>query len=211
MWMLTRSSPPSGRTIYPPVSRLRLGGIIAALEQIKMDKPMPDLGFIGMSVLFKIRDFIRPRREVLKEVGMRPGSHVLDYACGPGAYVAATADLVGPSGGIYALDIHPLAIQRVARIATKKGLANVETIISACRTGLPSGSVDVVLLYDVFHQLSDRNAVLGEIHRVLKPAGILSFSDHHMKQNDIMSGVTHGQLFALMSKGRRTYSFSKHT
>ncbi|GAH29083.1 unnamed protein product, partial [marine sediment metagenome] len=47
----------------------------------------------------------------------------------------ATAEFVGKSGKIYALDIHPLAIQMVQRIATKKQLTNVETICSDCKTG----------------------------------------------------------------------------
>ncbi len=182
---------------------------MSALEEARMDKPMPDIGFIGMSLLFRFRDLLRPRRKVLQEVGMGPGFRVLDYACGPGAYVAATAELVGPTGRIYALDIHPLAIKRVASIAKKKGLANVETILSGCRTGLPGESVDVVLLYDIFHQLSEPTAVLQEIHRVLKPTGILSFNDHHMKRNDLVSRVTHGQLFTLKSEGKRTYGFAK--
>ncbi|MBM4443754.1 MAG: class I SAM-dependent methyltransferase [Chloroflexi bacterium] len=162
-----------------------------------------------MSLLFRFRDLLRPRREIVKEIGIRPGFRVLDYGCGPGAYVAATAELVGPTGKIYALDIHPLAIKRVAGIARKKGLANVETILSDCRTGLASEGVDVVLLYDLFHQLSEPGAVLQEIHRVLKPAGILSFNDHHMKRADIVSRVTQGQLFTLKAEGKRTYSFSK--
>jgi ubiquinone/menaquinone biosynthesis C-methylase UbiE len=179
------------------------------LEESRMDRPMPDIGFIGMSLLFRFRDLLRPRKEVLKEVGIRPGFRVLDYGCGPGAYMAATAALVGPTGRIYALDIHPMAIQRVAGIARKKGLANVETILSDCRTGLPGESVDVVLLYDLFHQLSEPEAVLQEIHRVLKPDGILSFNDHHMRRNDILARVTRGQLFTLKAEGKRTYSFSK--
>jgi len=185
------------------------GGIMSALGEDTMDRPMPDIAFIGMSILFRFRDLLRPRREVLKEIDIQPGFRVLDYGCGPGAYVAATAAMVGPTGKIYALDIHPLAIQKVTGIARKKGLANVETILSDCGTGLPDESVDVVLLYDIFHHLSEPDTVLQEIHRVLKPAGILSFSDHHMKRAGIVSGVTRGQLFTLKAEGKRTYSFSK--
>jgi len=51
--------------------------------------------------------------------------------------------------------------------------------------------------------------VLEELRRVLKPDGILSFSDHHMKENEIVSKVTSRGLFRLSRKGKRTYSFSK--
>ncbi|MCK4637230.1 MAG: class I SAM-dependent methyltransferase, partial [Methanomicrobia archaeon] len=73
----------------------------------------------------------------------------------------------------------------------------------------PDNSVDVVLLYDTFHVLSDPNGVLEELHRVLKPNGILSFSDHHMEENEIVSKVANRELFKLSRKGKRTYSFSK--
>jgi ubiquinone/menaquinone biosynthesis C-methylase UbiE len=74
---------------------------------------------------------------------------------------------------------------------------------------LPGSSIDVVLLYDIFHDLSDPNGVLGELHRVMRPHGILSFSDHHMRENEILSKVTEGGLFKLLRKGKKTYSFAK--
>jgi len=147
--------------------------------------------------------------DILREVGIEPGFHVLDYGCGPGGYVTAAAELVGESGKIYALDIHPLAIQMIQNLASRMHLTNVETIHSGRETGLSDKSVDVVLLYDIFHDLSEPDGVLEELHRVLKPNGILSFSDHHMKENEIESNVTSRRLFGLSRKGKRTYSFLK--
>jgi ubiquinone/menaquinone biosynthesis C-methylase UbiE len=125
-----------------------------------MDKPMSNLHFRLMALEFKFRDFLSPREEVLKEVGIRPGFHVLDYGCGSGSYVFPAAELVGESGRVYALDIQPLAVQSVRNLASKKRLANVETILSDCETGLPDNSVDVVLLYDTLHALNDPSGVL---------------------------------------------------
>ncbi len=174
-----------------------------------MDKPKSNFNFRFMSLGYKFRDFFSSRRDALKEAGIKPGFHALDYGCGPGSYIIVTAELVGKSGKIYALDIHPLAIQMVQSIVSKRQLTNVETICSDCKTGLPDNSVDVVLLYDTFHVLSDPNRVLEELHRVLKPNGILSFSDHHMEENEIVSKVTNRELFRLSRKGKRTYSFLK--
>jgi ubiquinone/menaquinone biosynthesis C-methylase UbiE len=174
---------------------------------------MSNLGFRAMAFTFKIRDFFRPRRDIVKEVGIKEGSRVLDYGCGSGSYVTAVADLVGKSGKIYTLDINPLAMKMVEEVASRKHLSNVETILSDCKTGLPDDSIDVILLYDTFHDLSDPNIVLEELQRVLKPSGILSFSDHHMKENEIISNVTNNGLFRLLRKGERTYSFvtEKHS
>ena len=175
-----------------------------------MDKPMSGLDFRAMSFLFKIRDFLLPRGNILAEVGIKPGFNILDYGCGPGSYTIAAAQLVGESGKVYAVDIHPLAIQQVKSRAVKKGLANIETILSDYPTGLPDNSIDVALLYDTFHSLSEPAAVLKELHRVLKPDGILSFNDHHMKEEQgVLTGITGNGLFKLLSKGERVYNFQK--
>ena len=174
-----------------------------------MDKVESNLGFRLMAFAYRFRDLRLPRKNILNEVGIKPGFRVLDYGCGPGSYIVPLAELVGESGRVYALDMHPLAIQRVKDIASKKKLANVETILSERQTGLPDDSLDAVLLYDIFHHLCDPDAILKELHRVLKPDGILSLSDHHMKENEIVSGVTNSGLFSLSRKGQRTYTFLK--
>ena len=66
----------------------------------------------------------------------------------------------------------------------KNKLTNIETILSDRKTGLPDERIDVASLYDVFHDLTDPKGVLEELHRVLKLDGILSLSDHHLKQDE---------------------------
>jgi ubiquinone/menaquinone biosynthesis C-methylase UbiE len=174
-----------------------------------MDKPMSHMGFRVISLIFKLRDFLRPREEILREAEIGTAAYVLDYGCGPGSYTLLAAEMVGPSGRVYALDIHPLAIEKVQKAALKRGLANVETILSDCATGLENGSIDVVLLYDVFHDLGDQRGVLQELHRVLRPNGSISFSDHHMKDSDIVSRVAKTGLFTLARKGEKTHTFAR--
>ena len=177
--------------------------------EVIMDRVESNLGFRLMALSYKFRDLRLPRRDILKEVGIRPGFHVLDYGCAPGSYIIPLAELVGESGKVYALDVHPLAIKMVKAIASKRKLANVQAIHSDCETKLPDNSLDVVLIYDIFHHLSDPNKILGELHRVLKPEGTLSVSDHHMKEDEIVSGVRNSGLFELARKGQRTHTFSK--
>lgn len=174
-----------------------------------MDKPMPKIGFKCMSLAFKFRDFLLPRKFVLEEVDIKPGFHILDFGCGPGSYSVIASELVGHTGKVFALDIHPLAIQRVQKTASKRKLTNLTTICSDYLTDLENSSIDVVLLYDTFHHLSNPDLVLEELHRILKPHGILSFSDHHMREETILSDLTDKGLFNLSRKGRKTYSFSK--
>ena len=178
-------------------------------EECALTKPMSGLSFKIMSFGFKFRDLLRPRSNVLKDAGIEPGSVVLDFGCGPGGYIAPLVELAGPSGRIYALDIHPLAIHEVKKIAKRKRFENIETIESDCRTGLPDHSVDTVLLYDVFHNFVHPDEVLRELHRVLKTDGTLSFSDHHMKEEEVFRQITEAGIFRFVRKGRKTYCFAK--
>ena len=172
-------------------------------------RPMSNIGFKFMCYMFKIRDILQPRLNVLKEARIESGFFVLDFGCGPGGYIMPLVELVGPSGKIYALNMHPLAIQAVKKIATRKGIENIVTIVSDCSTGLPDSGLDAVLLYDVFHGLVSPEDVLQELHRILKPGGTLSFSDHHMKEEEILRRVVSAGMFRFIKKGKKTYSFAK--
>jgi ubiquinone/menaquinone biosynthesis C-methylase UbiE len=167
-----------------------------------------NLGFRLMAAEFRIRDLLWPRRAILEEAGIGPDMCVLDYGCGPGSYVVPAAEMVGRSGKVYALDLHPLAIASVRKLSLRKRLTNVLTICSHCQTGLADGEVDVVLLYDVLHDVRDPGPLLDELHRVLKPKGVLSVSDHHLRESGIVSLLTRGDLFRLLSAGKWTCAFS---
>jgi ubiquinone/menaquinone biosynthesis C-methylase UbiE len=163
---------------------------------------LSNLWFKLMALEFRIRDKLRPRMEIVEEAGIKPGFKVLDYGCGPGGYIAPVSELIGENGRLYALDVMPIAIEMVEKLAAKKKLTNVKSILSDCETGLPDNSLDVVLLYDVFHDLEDPNSVLKELHRVLKPEGTLSLSDHHLNEAEITSKIACQGLFQLQKKGK---------
>ena len=124
-------------------------------------------------------------------------------------YITPLAKIVGETGKIFALDIHPLAVQKVQRIASVKKIPNIETIQSDCHTGLPDESIDIVLLYDILHELSKPEKIFKELHRILKTDGTLSCSDHHLGDSEIKSKVTNSGLFKLKKKGQKTFSFVK--
>ena len=170
-------------------------------------QPVSNLHFKIMSLWFKVRDLFSPPRKILDEAGISPGFRILDYGCGSGSFSIPAAGLVGPGGKVYAVDIHPLAVQRVHRAAAKKGLTNVEVIRSDCATGLESESLDAVLLYDILHDLHNLDSVLEELYRVLKPDGILSLHDPHMKEDEKLSKMTDKGLFRLSRKGEKTHTF----
>lgn len=173
-----------------------------------MEDRQSGFSFFLMSLQFKIRDIIKPRKNVLKEVGIKTGFYVLDFGCGPGGYIKSLAKMVGPSGKIYALDVNPTALESVKRIALKNKITNIETILSDGATGLPDAGLDAVLLYDVLHHLVQRDTILAELRRVLKNGGVLSVTDHHLTEEDILSRITASGFFRLREKGKIVYNFT---
>jgi len=174
---------------------------------MKIQKPMDNRHFKGMSAILKFRDLLISPNKILNEVDIRKGSVILDYGCGPGSFSIAAAQVVGESGLVYALDIHPLAIERVQKTASEKGLTNIQTILTDYKTDLHDKSVDTVLLYHVFHDVKNPDLVLQEIHRVLKPNGILSFRDFNTKK--FSAKIIDSGLFKLQKKTKKSVIFSK--
>jgi ubiquinone/menaquinone biosynthesis C-methylase UbiE len=113
--------------------------------------------FRMMSIVLRVREPFKKPMKRLRKVGLQEGQTVLDYGCGIGSYVIPASKIVGASGKVYALDIQPMAVDRVKKRAEKNGLSNVQTITSNIDTNLPDKSVDVVLLYDVLQMIRNRN------------------------------------------------------
>ena len=172
-------------------------------------RPMSNLGFRGMALYLKLRERFGKPRERLASVGLDRGHVVLDYGCAIGSYTLPAAQIVGDEGQVYALDIHPLAIQSVERRAREGNLANITTIHSDRETGLSDESVDVVLLYDVLHSVPDKEALLRELHRVLRPDGLLSVLPDHMEEEVFLRTMEAGDLFVLQDRQGKAFAFQK--
>ena len=169
------------------------------MSNAKKPEPMPDMSFKGMMWIFKFIDFIwnHPQRH-LKEIPLKKGMTVVDYGCGPGRHTIPLAKLVGEKGKVFAVDIQPLAISTVKKKATKEGLTNVETILlDSYNTGMQESSIDLVLLLDTFHMISDHDALFREIHRILKPDGLLFMDPGHMKLPKAREIIEKSNLFTI--------------
>jgi ubiquinone/menaquinone biosynthesis C-methylase UbiE len=174
----------------------------------RTSEPQPDWAFRFMALGYRFRDARKSRQDFLQEAGIRPGDTVLDFGCGAGSYVVTAARMAGDTGSVFALDMHPLALEMVTARARKAELKNVSTVLSDCDTSLPAHSVDVALLYDIYHDLSDPTAVLRELHRVLKPGGILSSHDHHLGATQLKEAIESGGLFRAIREGELTLTFA---
>ena len=78
---------------------------------MKKEKPVSNIHFKMMvNVMSVVKNIRNIKTEIIRS-GIKKGSHVLDYGCGPGFCTIPAAKIVGPQGVIYALDIHPSAIK----------------------------------------------------------------------------------------------------
>ena len=120
--------------------------------------------------------------KVLKRVGIRRGQALLDFGCGYGMYTIPVARIVGEQGRVYALDKDKGALDALMQKAESACLTNIERMeTSGGEIELTDGSIDMVLLFDVFHsfyfpQAGDRRRLLSEIRRIMKPSAFLSIS-----------------------------------
>jgi len=143
---------------------------------------MSSTGFKGMVWCFKFVDLFWKLEKRLKKIPLKEGMMVVDYGCGPGRYTLPVAKLVGPKGKVFAVDSQPLAISMVKKKAASEALTNVDAIlVDSYNTGIQESSIDLVLLIDTFHMISNRDALFQEIHRILKQDGLLFMDPGHMK------------------------------
>jgi ubiquinone/menaquinone biosynthesis C-methylase UbiE len=126
--------------------------------------------------------------EMMQRIGIRNGQTVLDFGCGSGTYTIPVARIVGKKGKVYALDKDKHALDNLTKNAHLARLKNIGKMATSgeLTIELADKSVDVTLLFDVFHryyfpQMSDRKRLLGEIYRITKTGGFVSVWPKHME------------------------------
>jgi SAM-dependent methyltransferase len=125
------------------------------------------------------RDQAGEAERVMDLLGVKPGLSVADIGAGSGYYTVRLARRVGPTGHVYAEDVVPGYLERLARRVRSEGLAGMVTLVRGepHDPRLPPGSLDLALLVHMYHEVQQPYGLLWNLRPALKPDAKVAIID----------------------------------
>lgn len=118
--------------------------------------------------------FVDPR-SVVRSLPVAPKGVVADFGCGAGYFSVEFARAVGDDGEVIAIDVLPSALEAMESQIKTLGIRNIRTKRANLEreggSGLQPASVDWVVAKDILFQNQNKEVILREIARVLRPGG----------------------------------------
>lgn len=150
----------------------------------------------------------RPQREdeenparCIEALRLREGDVVADLGAGSGYYAFRMAPLVGPKGRILAVEIQDEMIAELKKRIDKNKVANVETIrCTESDPKLPEASVDLLIMVDVYHELSFPFEVMTAVKKALKPGGRVALVEFRKEDREVPIKEVHKMSEAQIGK-----------
>lgn len=129
---------------------------------------------------------------LLRELGLKPGMVVADVGAGTGYYARRMAPLVGSSGTVYGVDVQPEMLRLLADGAKKAGLTNIKPVLGGLQNvNLPSASIDLAIMVDVYHELAFPFEVIDSLVRALKPGGRMVYVEYRLEDQRVPIKTIH--------------------
>jgi len=142
---------------------------------------------------------VRPERiaeeapdKALDAIALKKGDVVADIGAGVGYFSWRMAELVGPTGKVYANDIQAAMLDQLKKNVASRGITNVETVLGTeDDPKLPPAAIDMALLVDVYHEFSKPQKMLAKIRESLKPTGRLILLEYRKEDPNVPIRLEH--------------------
>lgn len=122
--------------------------------------------------------------EVIAAMKLRDGQVVAEIGCGTGFFSRRLAKAVGPHGKVYAEDIQSGMLDLLKKYSAKDGDANIVTVLGTeTDPKLPKGTMDWILLVDVYHEFQEPKPMLAKIREALKPDGRVALVEYRAEDH----------------------------
>lgn len=124
--------------------------------------------------------------KLMEALNLQPGQVVADIGAGSGYHTFRMADKVGAKGKILAVDIQKEMLDIIRRRMQQEKRDNIEPILGTEKDPkLPAGSVDLILLVDVYHEFAFPFEMTQALVRALKPGGRLVFVEFRKEDENV--------------------------
>lgn len=121
--------------------------------------------------------------EVLRLLGLGPGSRVADVGSGLGFYTVALARTVGETGRVFAVDIDEAVLAELRRRASDGRLPQIEAVLGAPDDPrLAPGSLDAALIVNSYHEMPSHRSILEHLRAALRPGGRLMLIEPYSEE-----------------------------
>lgn len=129
---------------------------------------------------------------MLGQLNLKTGMTVCDMGCGNGFYSIKMAKMVGPQGTILGVDVQPEMLQFLRTRMEKEGVDNITPILGSFHNPrLPRNTVDVILMVDVYHELSHPEIMLRSMRDSLKPNGQIILLEYREEDDRVPIKLLH--------------------
>ncbi len=141
----------------------------------------------------------RPEREreertdlLMPALKLNPGDCVADIGCGSGYHTRRLARAVGTNGVVFAVEIQPEMLALLTNRLAAEGIFNVRPVLGTnTDPKLPSASVDLILMVDVYHEFDHPFEMLQAMCAALKPGGRIVFVEFRAEDPDVPIKLVH--------------------
>jgi len=147
----------------------------------------------------------------MPSLDIKPEQVVADFGAGSGFHTMKLSKLVGSKGKVYAVDIQPEMLDLIGK-RTKKG--KIENVVLVHCTEkdprLPADKLDMILMVDVYHELSYPYEVTLELVKALKVGGRLVFVEFRLEDAKVPILTVHKMSIAQVKKEMEPFKDMKH-